>query len=201
MILSVSGTRFTSSAAAVTAAAQAAAEVAAGGQAADHKQSLQRGDPRVSALKKAQRRSGLRELGGSYLCPPAGEDKVSVDVLLPKLLGHVQPQRAIFVIDVAFGGVVQDGVSVVDLLKLIRRFGIVGILVRVELQRQFPEKGSKTMRARLSARHRAGPGSDVSPVRPLDVVRRGHFLNSQHVVERLSSGGQRALPLVLSHDL
>lgn len=52
LILSVSGSRFTSAAAAVTAAAQAAAEVAAGGQAADHKQSLQREDPRINAPKK-----------------------------------------------------------------------------------------------------------------------------------------------------
>lgn len=52
LILSVSGPRFTSPAAAVTAAAQAAAEVAAGGQAADDKQSLQAEDPGVSTLNK-----------------------------------------------------------------------------------------------------------------------------------------------------
>lgn len=93
---------------------------------------------------------------------------------------------------------------VVDLLELVRRLRIVGILVRVELQCQFPEKGGGgelTITACLSAAHRAGSGQDVSPVRPLDVVRRGYFLNSQHVVERLASGGQGALPLVLSHDL
>lgn len=77
---------------------------------------------------------------GSYLRPPAGEDKVSVDVLFSELLGHVEPQRAVFVIDVPFGGVIQDGVSVVDLLELVGSLGIVGILVGVELQCQFPGK-------------------------------------------------------------
>lgn len=40
----------------------------------------------------------------------------------------------------------------------------------------------------------------ASPVGPLDVVRCGHLVHSQHVVERLPGGGQRALPLLLSHD-
>lgn len=30
--------------------------------------------------------------GRSYLGPPAGEDEVGVDVLLPELLGDVEPQ-------------------------------------------------------------------------------------------------------------
>lgn len=48
LILGVPGSRFTFSAAAVTAAAEATAEVAAGGQAADDKQSLQREDPPIN---------------------------------------------------------------------------------------------------------------------------------------------------------
>ena len=40
----------------------------------------------------------------------------------------------------------------------------------------------------------------ASPVRSLNVIRRGHLFDSQHVVERLTSGGQGALPLLLSHD-
>lgn len=148
LILSVSGSRFTPTAAAVTAAAQAAAEVAAGGQAADDKQGLQEGRCTHQHAEEAPppppRPCGAATLPGtgrlSYLRPPAGQDEVGVDVLFSELLGHVQPQRAVFVVDVPFGGVIQDGVSVVDLLELVRRLGIVGILVRVELQRQFPEE-------------------------------------------------------------
>lgn len=40
----------------------------------------------------------------------------------------------------------------------------------------------------------------ASPVGPLDVVRRGHLLHSQHMVEGLAGGGQGALPLLLRHD-
>ena len=45
-----------------------------------------------------------------------------------------------------------------------------------------------------------GTGGDVSPVRPLDVIGCGDLVDSQHEVERLASGGQGALPLMLSHD-
>lgn len=40
----------------------------------------------------------------------------------------------------------------------------------------------------------------TSPVRSLNIIRRGNLLNSQHEVERLARGGQRALPLLLCHD-
>ena len=75
----------------------------------------------------------------SYLSPPGGEDKVSVHVLLSKLLGHVQSQGSVLVIDVPLGTVVQDGVGVVDFLKLISSLGVVWVLVWVELQGQFPD--------------------------------------------------------------
>lgn len=168
-----------------------------------------------SAWGTANRASGApiygdeeRGRGRPYLRPPAGQDKVGVDVLLSELLGHVEPQGAVFVVDVALGGVVEDGVGVVDLLELVGRLGVVGILVGVELQRQFPEKETERKKKKSQDQSRSlaslggGSGSGgASPVRPLDVVRRGHLLDSQHVVEGLACGGQGALPLVLSHDL
>lgn len=76
----------------------------------------------------------------SDLGPPAGQNKVSVDVFLSKLLGHIEPQGAVLVINVAFGRVIQDGMGVVDLLKLVRCLGVVRVLVGVVFQGQFPLK-------------------------------------------------------------
>lgn len=76
----------------------------------------------------------------SYLRPPAGQNKVGVDVLLSELLCDVEPQRAVLVVDVLLGGVAQDGVSVVNFLKLVGRLWVVRVLVWVKLQRQFPVK-------------------------------------------------------------
>lgn len=142
------GLRFTLAAAAVAAAAQTAAEVAAGGQAAEDEQRLRTGRDTASAPR---RRPGSGMGGGScrrrvatHLSPPAGQDKVGVDVLLAELLGHVEPQRAVLVVDVLLGGVAQDGVGVVDLLELLSGFRVVGVLVRVKLQRHFPEKNTPT---------------------------------------------------------
>lgn len=39
-----------------------------------------------------------------------------------------------------------------------------------------------------------------SPVGSLNIIGGGNLLDSQHVVERLARGGQRALPLLLCHD-
>lgn len=73
-----------------------------------------------------------------HLGPPAGEYEVGVDVLLPKLLGHIEPQRAVLVINVSFRGICQDGVGVVNLLKLVCSFWVIRVLVRVIFQGQLP---------------------------------------------------------------
>lgn len=67
-----------------------------------------------------------------YLGPPAGQYKVCVHILLSELFCHVEAERSIFVVDVALGGIRQNGMSVVYFFKLIRRFWVVGILVWVE---------------------------------------------------------------------
>lgn len=126
--------RFELAATAVTAAAQAAAEVTAGGQAAEDEQGLG---------------------------PPAGQNKVGVDVLLSELLGHVQPQGTVFVVDVLLGGVHQDGVGVIDFLKLLCCFGVVRVFVWVKLQCQLP-------------------------VAFLDVLRSGVLVDPEHGVQRFS---------------
>lgn len=92
---------------------------------------------------------------------------------------------------------------VVDLLELVCRLGIVGVFVGVELQCQLPvQEQSMTMRENSSTcRHFfCSYFKASSPVRSLDIIRGGNLLHSQHVVERLARGGQRALPLLLCHD-
>lgn len=79
----------------------------------------------------------------SYLRPPAGQNKICVDVLFSKLLCHKQSQWAVLVVDVLLGGVAQDGVGIVNLLELLRSFWVVWVLVRMKFQRQFPAKTSK----------------------------------------------------------
>lgn len=106
--------------------------------------------------------------------------------------------------------------SIVDLLELICCFWVVRILVRVELQRQFPVKrkaeNDQSNRNHVHSRSDQtvplqlsevgySEQRDASPVRSLNIISCGQLFNSQHVVERLTSGGQRALPLLLSHDV
>lgn len=110
-LFALRGLRLTLPTAAIKAAAQAAAAVAAGEEATEDKKGLG---------------------------PPAGEYKVGVDVLFPKLLSHVEPQRAILVIDVSFCGIRQNGVGVVDLLKLVCSLWIIRVLVWVIFQGKFP---------------------------------------------------------------
>lgn len=74
----------------------------------------------------------------AHLGPPAGEYEVGVDILLPKLLSHIEPQRAILVINVSFRGVCQDCVGVVNLLKLVCSLWVIRVLVRVIFQGQLP---------------------------------------------------------------
>lgn len=78
-----------------------------------------------------------------YLSPPAGQNKVCVDILLSELLGHKQSQRAILVVDVLLGGIAQDGVGIVDLLELLGSFWVLWVLVWVKPQRQFPKNTPK----------------------------------------------------------
>lgn len=88
----------------------------------------------------------------SYLRPPAGQNKICVDVLFPKLLCHKQSQWAVLVVDVLLGGVTQDGVGVVNLLELLRSIWVVWVLVRMKFQRQFPAKTSKIISHRKKKR-------------------------------------------------
>lgn len=134
------GPRFTFPAAAVTAAAQTTAEVTAGGQTAEDEQGLKTGQKSCYTITTSSSIfcACSAPVWPPYLRPPAGQHKVGVDVLLPELLGHVQTQRAVLVVDVLLRGVAQDRVGVVDFLELLRRVRVVRVLVRVELQSQFP---------------------------------------------------------------
>ena len=52
------------------------------------------------------------------LAPAASEEEIRVDVLLSHLLGNVEAEGTISVIDAAFSCVVQNAVCMVDFLKL-----------------------------------------------------------------------------------
>lgn len=85
----------------------------------------------------------------THLEPALGHEEVVLDALLSKLLGHVQSHGAVLVVDLPLGVIVEDGVGVVDLLELLRRLGVVGVFVRVVLQRQLSAgRGKVRFRAR-----------------------------------------------------
>lgn len=75
----------------------------------------------------------------AHLGPPGGQHEVRVDVVLSELLGHVESQRPVRVVDVPLGEIGQDGVGAVQLLKLLRRLRVVRVLIRVEPQRHLPD--------------------------------------------------------------
>lgn len=75
-------------------------------------------------------------LSFAYLAPRGCDHKVSVHILVAELLANVQAQWAVVVVDVALGGIAEDGVRAIHLLELVGGVRIVGILVRVELERQ-----------------------------------------------------------------
>lgn len=70
----------------------------------------------------------------SHLKPPLGHEEVVFDALLSKLLGHVETHGAVLVVDPPLAVIVQDGVGVVDLFKLICSLRVVWVLVWVVLQ-------------------------------------------------------------------
>lgn len=70
----------------------------------------------------------------THFGPPTGQHKVRVNVLLSELLSHIEAERTVLVIDVAFSGISEDGVSVVYLLKLLCCFWVIRVFVRVKLQ-------------------------------------------------------------------
>lgn len=76
----------------------------------------------------------------THLKPPLGHEEVIFDALLSKLLRHVKAHGAVLVVDPPLGLIVQDGVGVVNLLKLLRRLWVVWVLIRVIFQRQLPVK-------------------------------------------------------------
>lgn len=75
----------------------------------------------------------------AHLGPPGGQHEVGVDVVFSKLLGHVEAQGAVRVVDVPLAEVGQDGVGVVQLLELLRCLRVVRVLVGVVPQRQLPD--------------------------------------------------------------
>lgn len=72
----------------------------------------------------------------TYFTPRRSDDKVGVDILLAKLLGNIEAERAVVVVDVPFGRVAEYRMRPVHLLELLRCLRIVWVLVRMVFQRQ-----------------------------------------------------------------
>lgn len=65
------------------------------------------------------------------LKPALGHEEVVFDAAVSKLLGHIQAHGSVLVINLAFVLIAEDGVGVVDLLKLLCRLWVVWVFVRV----------------------------------------------------------------------
>lgn len=94
---------------------------------------------KLSNLKPTQTES-------TNLKPPFGHEEVIFDALLSELLGHVKAHGAILVIDLPLGLIIQDGVGVVNLLKLLRCLRVVRVLIWVVLQRKLPDTDRRAHR-------------------------------------------------------
>lgn len=90
----------------------------------------------------------------AHLGPPGGQHEVCVDVVFSELLGHVESQRAVRVVDVPLGEVGQDGVSAVQLLKLLGRLRVVRVLIGVVPQRQLPGTAHNVQQHQLETVHK-----------------------------------------------
>lgn len=66
------------------------------------------------------------------------DHKVRVDILLAKLFRDVEPERAVVVVDVAFGQVAEYRVGAVHLFELIGGLWVVRVLVWVVFEGQLP---------------------------------------------------------------
>lgn len=80
-------------------------------------------------------------LRAAHLKPAFGHEEVVLDALFPKLLGSVEAHGAVLVVDLALVLIAEDGVGVVDLFELFRSFRVVGVLVRMMPQCEFPRMG------------------------------------------------------------
>lgn len=69
-----------------------------------------------------------------HLKPTFGRHEVVFHHLFSKLISDVQAHRAVLVINLPFGFIVENGVGIVDLFKLLSRFWIVGVFIWVILQ-------------------------------------------------------------------
>lgn len=75
----------------------------------------------------------------TYLEPALRHEEVIFDPLFPKLLCSIEAHGSIFIINLPFVLVSENGVGIVDLFKFFCCFWIVWILVRVMPQSQFSE--------------------------------------------------------------
>ena len=73
-----------------------------------------------------------------YLEPRGREHHDLSDDLVAELLGEVEAEGAVLVVELALLLVAEDGVGVVDLLEHLLGLGVVGVLVGVVLERQPP---------------------------------------------------------------
>lgn len=66
------------------------------------------------------------------------DHEVCVDILFAELLGNVQPEGTVVVVDVSLGQVTEDGMRSVYLFELIRCLWIVWVLIGVIFEGKLP---------------------------------------------------------------
>ena len=76
----------------------------------------------------------------AYLEPTFGHEEIVFDTPVSKLFCNVEAHRAILVIDLPLGVIIEDSVGVVDLLELLSSLWVIWILIRVISKCQFPER-------------------------------------------------------------
>ncbi len=90
------------------------------------------------AYKSKNKNKGGTCTQTTHLKPAFGHEEVVFNALFSELVCDVEAHGAVLVVDLSFGVVVEDGVGIIDLFELLCRFGVVGVLVWVILQCQFP---------------------------------------------------------------
>jgi len=63
------------------------------------------------------------------LAPARSDQEVGVDILLAKLLGNVEAERAVVVINVPLGQVTEDGMGSIHVFELFRSFRVIRIFI------------------------------------------------------------------------
>lgn len=141
------------SAAAVAATAEAAAAITSSQDPTQQKKTLEGNQALKGHSSQFTVHAQNEHKPHSHLGPPGRQHEVCVDIVFPKLLGHVQPQGSVWIVDVPLGEVGQHRVSIVQLLELVRCLWVLRVLVWMVPQRQLPDTRDRRFSAHNSFIH------------------------------------------------